>query len=211
MSVLESILSMFRRKPGESPSIDPSPEHALQMRPPSINSIALSPDMSTLFLIDNGRAIYFDLSSRFGIVIGTLDGQLTVATALPDIVPVEDDPDTPEPPDTPPGGPDDPIERIIPDPRPRTLRLSTQSFKWNFLFVPIKGKEVFSIIGASDIDASIIGASDIDASITTRDAGTDGGAARATEASAQCRIFSFLIANKSINIKREGEQLVINY
>ena len=46
-----------------------------------VNTITLSSDMETLYLIDNGRAIEFDLSSSKGILVGTLNGQLTVATA----------------------------------------------------------------------------------------------------------------------------------
>lgn len=45
-----------------------------------VNSLTFSTEMDTLFLIDNGRAIAFPLDNNKGILIGTLKGQLTVAT-----------------------------------------------------------------------------------------------------------------------------------
>ena len=47
-----------------------------------LNSVTFSSDMEKLFLIDNGRAISFDLQSPKGILIGTLGDQLVVATAV---------------------------------------------------------------------------------------------------------------------------------
>ena len=47
-----------------------------------LNSISLSSDMKTLYLIDNGRAIPFDLTVKEGVLIGMLGGQLVVATAV---------------------------------------------------------------------------------------------------------------------------------
>lgn len=46
-----------------------------------LNSISLSSDMKTLYLIDNGRAIAFDLTAPQGVLIGKLGDQLVVATA----------------------------------------------------------------------------------------------------------------------------------
>lgn len=46
------------------------------------NSICLSSDMNTLFLIDNGRAIAFDLNSPQGILVGVVKGQLVAVTAI---------------------------------------------------------------------------------------------------------------------------------
>lgn len=45
-----------------------------------INNITFSTEMDTLYLIDDGRAIGFPLDNEKGILIGTLKGQLTVAT-----------------------------------------------------------------------------------------------------------------------------------
>lgn len=48
-----------------------------------VNSITLSTDMATLFLIDNGRAIHFPLTKEKMILLGVMKGQITVATSLP--------------------------------------------------------------------------------------------------------------------------------
>jgi hypothetical protein len=45
-----------------------------------LNSISLSSDMKTLYLIDNGRAIPFDLTVPEGVLVGLLRDQLVVAT-----------------------------------------------------------------------------------------------------------------------------------
>ncbi|MEL6969639.1 MAG: hypothetical protein AAFO02_05675 [Bacteroidota bacterium] len=62
-----------------------------------LNSISLSSDMRTLYLIDNGRAIAFDLTVPQGVLVGLLGDQLVVATAV----------SLPKPSDSPidPGGP----------------------------------------------------------------------------------------------------------
>lgn len=45
------------------------------------NTITLSTDMNTLYLIDDERAIPFDLNNGKGVLIGTMLGQVTVVTA----------------------------------------------------------------------------------------------------------------------------------
>ncbi|RMF02943.1 MAG: hypothetical protein D6772_02815 [Bacteroidetes bacterium] len=52
-----------------------------------LNSITLSSDMKTLYLIDNGRAIPFDLTAPEGVLVGLLGDQLTAATAAPQPAP----------------------------------------------------------------------------------------------------------------------------
>lgn len=47
-----------------------------------VNSITLSTDMNTLFLIDNGRAHAFPLQKDKMVLVGLLKGQVTVATSL---------------------------------------------------------------------------------------------------------------------------------
>ncbi len=54
-----------------------------------LNSISLSSDMKTLYLIDNGRAIPFDLTVPEGVLVGLLGGQLVVATGSTLPVPQE--------------------------------------------------------------------------------------------------------------------------
>lgn len=48
----------------------------------SSNSITLSTDMNTLYLIDDERAIPFDLTTR-GATIGVIAGEVSVVTARP--------------------------------------------------------------------------------------------------------------------------------
>ncbi|MCB0548623.1 MAG: hypothetical protein KDD19_13670 [Phaeodactylibacter sp.] len=47
-----------------------------------VNSITLSTDMNTLFLIDNGRALAFPLQKEKMVLVGLMKGQITVATSL---------------------------------------------------------------------------------------------------------------------------------
>lgn len=54
-----------------------------------LNSISLSSDMKTLYLIDNGRAIPFDLTVPEGVLVGLLGDQLVVATGSTLPVPQE--------------------------------------------------------------------------------------------------------------------------
>lgn len=55
-----------------------------------LNSISLSSDMKTLYLIDNGRAIPFDLTVPQGVLVGLLGDQLVVATGSTIPVPQEE-------------------------------------------------------------------------------------------------------------------------
>ncbi|MEZ4986691.1 MAG: hypothetical protein R2795_16915 [Saprospiraceae bacterium] len=47
-----------------------------------VNSITLSSDMKTLFLIDNGRSISYDLTVPEGVMVGLMGDQLVAATAV---------------------------------------------------------------------------------------------------------------------------------
>ncbi|MCO6479222.1 MAG: hypothetical protein J5I94_21485 [Phaeodactylibacter sp.] len=47
-----------------------------------VNSITLSTDMNTLYLIDDGRALPFPLQKDKMVLVGLLKGQVTVATSL---------------------------------------------------------------------------------------------------------------------------------
>ncbi len=67
-----------------------------------VNSITLSSDMNTLYLIDNGRAISFPLQKDKMVLVGLMKGQVTVATSL-------DPNEKPEFPGTTPD--DDPVKR----------------------------------------------------------------------------------------------------
>lgn len=54
-----------------------------------LNSISLSSDMKTLYLIDNGRAIAYDLTAPEGVLVGLLGKQLMAATASGPPPPIE--------------------------------------------------------------------------------------------------------------------------
>ena len=82
MSIFDKILAWLNQGKIEKPVQEINDEPTLnKTNPPMVNTITLSSDMKSLYLIDNGRAIEFNLTSSKGILVGTLNGQLTVATA----------------------------------------------------------------------------------------------------------------------------------
>jgi len=54
-----------------------------------LNSISLSSDMKTLYIVDNGRAIAYDLTVTEGVLVGLLGKQLVAATASAPPPPIE--------------------------------------------------------------------------------------------------------------------------
>ena len=129
-----------------------------------LNSIVLSADMETLYLIDNGRTIEFPLNEQ-GVLIGMLNGQLTAASAIKVPTPVKGDDDFIDEDGIKGEDEDDPADRldrveaerrpkaILPLRRPTLfptqLKLSLENSQWNFSFNPDKG--YFFAIGATDI------------------------------------------------------------
>lgn len=105
-----------------------------------VNTVSLSSDMQSLFLIDEGRAFAFPLDAVKGVYVGTLKGQISAATAL--------DPATDESNEAKKG---------------KTLKLTTTKSQWTLAYY--RKSEVLGIIGATDIDSSLIGATDIDSSL----------------------------------------------
>lgn len=105
MSLLDKILDLFRPA-GKSPKlVEPITDkkvkpigneeaeiaigplilrkkYAVKYTTTMINTITLSSDMKTLFLIDDGRAIAFPLDTDNGVLIAAIRGQIVVATAL---------------------------------------------------------------------------------------------------------------------------------
>jgi hypothetical protein len=120
-----------------------------------LNSITLSSDMETLYLIDNGRAIPFDLNHPKGILVGTLGAQLVVATAV-------DKPNATEEPTTgDPGGGGDagPVDggggTVAARPKPRTeIKFPVVTGQqWTIFYNDHTG--ILAIIGVTDINGSI--------------------------------------------------------
>jgi len=104
-----------------------------------LNSITLSSDMKTLYLIDNGRAISYSLESGNGVLIGALKDQLVVASAL---VPTEENP-------TPDGG-GSATSRAA----DTKLRLNTTGKnQWTLTYN--RPNRTLSIIGVGDIDIGL--------------------------------------------------------
>lgn len=106
-----------------------------------LNSITLSSDMNTLYLIDNGRAVSFDLDGPNGVVIGRLGGQLAVVTGAERF---------------------DVLDNVVSDGESRS-RLSNISKKypvnsdtqWTLTFNADNG--IMAIIGVTDIGGGITG------------------------------------------------------
>ena len=89
MSIIDKILTFLgmKKKPGkEKPVQIVNPGSTIKNKilytTTMINSITLSSDMKTLYLIDNGRAISFPIDDQVGILIGKIGDQLSVATAV---------------------------------------------------------------------------------------------------------------------------------
>ena len=97
-----------------------------------VNTITFSTGMEKLFLIDAGRSIEFDLAKNNGILVGTLRGQITVATAF----------DFPKPEgDSGSGGM---IEL------PMSIKLSTEKTVWSGAFH--QKRRILCLIGATEIE-----------------------------------------------------------
>ena len=95
-----------------------------------VNSITLSTDQDILYLIDDGRCIEFPLKSKNGILVGTIRGQITVATA-------KAAPTTEEGSDA-----------------PRKIRVATgDNMHWTTFYN--EDSEVFGLIGLAEIDISL--------------------------------------------------------
>ena len=108
-----------------------------------VNNICLSTDMKTLYLIDDGRAISFPLDQRSGILIGTLRGQLTAATAfeLPKTIEAEPDMTT---------SPGSTTLVMSATKNKEQVRLSTRKTAWSAVFHP--GRMQLSLVGATEVE-----------------------------------------------------------
>jgi hypothetical protein len=108
------------------------------------NTITLSADMSTLYLIDGGRAIPYSLDAIGGVLIGEIKGQLTVVSAL-DPFPMDDKEIQSFSFD----------ERSVGTPIPtvKSAKIPTSRGQWNFLH--LRERKQVCIIGAVDINIEI--------------------------------------------------------
>jgi hypothetical protein len=104
-----------------------------------INTITLSSDMKTLFLIDNGRAIGFPIDTENGVLIGSFRGQIAVATAL-----TQDEEEG--------GGTSGDGAERKPTVNQRVIKVGLISKQWTFTYNKRVG--MMSIIGATEIDSS---------------------------------------------------------
>lgn len=105
-----------------------------------INTLTLSSDMKTLFLIDNGRAVSFPIDTENGVLIGSFKGQIAVATALTQEEEEEGAATPPEPEGRMPG------KQVI-----ITVGIATK--QWTLTYNKRSG--IMSIIGATEIDSSL--------------------------------------------------------
>mgnify|MGYP006271880481 FL=1 len=145
-----------------------------------VNNICLSTDMKTLYLIDDGRAISFPLDQRSGILIGTLRGQLTAATAFELPKPIEE---------ADPGmiaGATSTTLVMSATKNKEQVRLSTRKTAWSAVFHP--GRMQLSLVGATEVEIRQAGEEPVDY---------------------KAEIVSFNLKDNALNIRRTGETLLI--
>lgn len=122
-----------------------------------INSIVLSSDAEKIYLIDNGRAIEFNLNEQ-GVVIGLLDDQLSVASTMRIPGPAIESGQTRTRSTGAPvktiagetGSAEEKANLPIPPLFPTSVDLPLQNSQWTLSFRPQEG--VLFAIGATDID-----------------------------------------------------------
>lgn len=152
MSFIDKILRLFgKKKPVEKPTQVKKPAPAIKNKhlytSKMINSITLSSDMKTLYLIDNGRAIDFPIDDKVGILIGKIGNQISVATA---VNPIETDE----------GVGDNRGASSRADGR-RVIKLSAAAkSQWTMTFH--EGTHQLGIIGTTDIDLSLTHPQDVE-------------------------------------------------
>ena len=163
MSFLEKIIGLFRPESDRPKLFEPIPEKKVtttgndeagfSIKPlflrkkyirkyttTMINTITLSSDMKTLFLIDDNRAVSFPIDTDNGVLIGSLKGQIVVATALT----TDEEEQGGTTGDTPDGR--------RPAVGQETIKVGVQSKQWTFTYNKRTG--IMSIIGATEIDSS---------------------------------------------------------
>jgi hypothetical protein len=154
----------------------------------SVNSIAFSSDLNTLYLIDDGRAIAFPLDSR-GIQVALVNEQLSAVSPLKEVV-------IPRPaPEAAPPDPDLALEKnsrvsLLKRPEGKEIRLKIDPRdQYTPVFNPDSG--VLAIIGSTDI-------------ISTLEAPD-----RDDLPAATCRQFLFDLKEEVVLIRKVGQLLSI--
>lgn len=112
------------------------------------NMIVLSTDLTTIYLIDGGRAIPFSLYAIGGVLVGEIRGQLTVVSAV-EPFPQEDTPTS-----------DKTFEKSAseraagtPIPVVKSAKIPTNKGSWNF--VHIRERRQLCVIGVVDIEVAL--------------------------------------------------------
>lgn len=100
------------------------------------NTVAISSDMESLYIIDTGKVLEFNLSHPNGILIGTLRGQVIAATA--DKLPADSEI----------------INKVV---------LPLQGMQWTTFYH--RPAQTLNVIGATDIDLSFSESSDVKAQL----------------------------------------------
>lgn len=114
-----------------------------------VNTITFSTDMEKLYLIDDGRAIEFDLTKDNGILVGTLKGQITVATAF----------EFPKPDSDAPSG-DTSGNESGNRPPAAAIKLETEDTVWSGVYH--RERRVMSFVGATEIEIRTPGGTEYD-------------------------------------------------
>lgn len=133
---------------------DPIRIQPIPMTPTMVNTITLSTDMNTLYLIEgNGRVIPYSLHAIGGVYVGLIGGQLTVVSAL------EPMPDPGSKPVLASSATRSLTEAAAtPIQRVKSVKLSTANAQWTAIFE--RKNQAFVLIGATDIDSSLTGGND---------------------------------------------------
>lgn len=95
------------------------------------NTVAFSSDMENLYIIDDGKVNTYNLSHPNGVLVGTLRGQITAATA--EALPASSD--------------------VL-----RTVTLNLQKNHWTAFYR--RPQQTLNVIGATDIDLGFTGEGD---------------------------------------------------
>lgn len=156
----------------------------------SVNSIAFSTDLSTLYLIDDGRAIAFPLDSR-GVQLALVNGQVSVVTTAKEVEVHAPRPEIPAPePELELEGTERSRVSLLKRPEGREVRLKLDPRdQFTATFNPDSG--VLAIIGSTDIISTL-----------TQPDGEQG-------PQAECRQFLFDLNREIVLVRKTGQLLSI--